>query len=290
MNDVYSIVTSRIIAALEAGAPPWIAPWQEAGSPLPTNHRTNRSYRGINTLLLYAEAQTRGYTDNRWLTFRQAQALDGCVRKGERGTQIVFFKWLDVSEHPAANDEPAQRVVPLLRTFTVFNLDQIDGIARTQAVKPDWVPEDCAEALLAASGAEIRNGGNRACYSPTEDVIRMPPRAWFAEANGYYATALHELTHWTGHPSRCDRPLGRRFGLEAYAFEELVAEMGAAFLCTHCGLQPRLEHASYIDSWLQALRGDKRLIFTAASQAQKAADFITGYVAPVSEVAEQVAA
>lgn len=290
MIDTYAMVTNKVIEALEQGAPPWIAPWSGADSRLPANHLSSRPYRGINILLLGTAASQHGFTENRWLTFRQAATLGGHVRRNERGTAIVFFKWLEQDDEVVVEPGSVKRVVPLLRTFTVFNLDQIEGIDRTPPPAQTWTPAEVVEDLLAKSGASIEFGGNRACYLSDRDVIKLPPPAWFADAGGYYATALHELTHWTGHASRCDRPLGRRFGLEAYAFEELVAEMGAAFLSAYCGLQPRLEHASYIDSWLQALRGDKRLIFTAASQAQKAADFITGYVAPVSEVAEQVAA
>ena len=264
MNDLYASVTERVIAALESGAPPWIAPWSNHGSSLPANFLSGRPYHGINVLLLYGQALAQGYGHSQWLTFRQASELGGRVRKGERGTQIVFFKWLEVDGGVSPDGEMQGRVVPLLRTFTVFNVEQVDGIAPTRPVEPAWLPEERAEDLILRSGAEIRYGGNRACYSPTEDLIRLPPRAWFGDADGYYATALHELTHWTGHPNRCDRPLGKRFGLEAYAFEELVAEMGAAFLCAHCGVRARLEHASYIDGWLQALRGDKRLILNSS--------------------------
>ena len=290
MNDIYAAVTQRVVTALESGTPPWIAPWTDRGTRLPTNHLSNRSYRGINAILLHLEAGLRGYTDNRWLTFRQAATAGGRIRKGEHGTQVVFFKWLDIEEDRAANDAPSHRTVPLLRTFTVFNVDQVDDLAREPEPAPHWSPHERAEALLFGGGAVILHGGNRACYSPSEDVIRLPPRAWFADGDGYYATALHELTHWTGHPARCDRPLGRRFGLEAYAFEELVAEMGAAFLCAHCGLPQRLEHAGYVEHWLEALRGDRRLIFTAASLAQKAADFVTGHLAPAVETSMEVAA
>jgi len=156
--------------------------------------------------------------------------------------------------------------------------------------KPGWQPIGEAEELLYLSGATIRHGGNRAFYSPSEDLIQMPPQSWFPEVEGYYGVALHELTHWTGHPSRLDRQLGRRHGIDAYAFEELIAEMGAAFLCAYCGLPGRLEHASYIDHWLDALKRDKRLIFVAAGAAQKAADYVIGTQAVVPSPVAALAA
>lgn len=286
MNDLYTRVTERIVAALEAGTPPWIVPWRACGPVLPSNFSTGKTYRGINTLLLMAEAADQGYEHRQWLTLRQANQLGGTVRKGERGTTVVFFKWCDAE--PEFEDEHSERrVVPLLRAFTVFNLAQIDGLNLPAAETPLWQPEELAEDLLLGSRARLTHGGNRAFYSPLDDAIHLPPQAWFPDASAYYATALHELTHWTGHPARCNRPLGRRHGLDAYAFEELIAEMGAAFLCAHCRLPARLEHASYIDSWLSALRGDKRLIFVAAGKAQSATDFVlraSGVVpGPVSE-------
>jgi antirestriction protein ArdC len=166
----------------------------------------------------------------------------------------------------------------MLRSYTVFNASQLEFAPERfeLGTAPAWPSIGQAEQLLTESGAVIRHGGNRAFYAPGEDLIQLPPPAWFPEGDGYYATALHELTHWTGHPSRLNRVLGRRHGVEAYAYEELVAEMGAAFLCAHCGVPGRLEHASYIDSWLDALKRDSRLIFVAAGAAQKAADFVLG--------------
>jgi antirestriction protein ArdC len=169
-------------------------------------------------------------------------------------------------------------VIPLLRSFTVFNVDQVEGLPTALApAAPSeqvWDPIDAAEQVIGASGAQVRHGGSRAFYAPGEDLIQMPARSAFSSASDYYATALHELTHWTGHADRCNRVLGKRHGIDAYAFEELVAEMGAAFLTSHCRLPGRLQHDSYIASWLTALRNDKRLIFTAASQAQRAADYL----------------
>ena len=281
-TDLYAVVTARIVAALEAGTPPWSCPWRRSGvDPRPANITTSRLYRGINVLLLNLRCQAEGFNHNRWLTFSQAQGLGARVRRGETGTQIVFFKLHELDAERdlrEERDDAQRRVVPLLRAFTVFNVDQIEGLPEGMAPAPvpraDWEPIEVAERLLDTSGAVIRHGGSKAFYAPGPDVIQMPPTSAFDASGDYYATALHELTHWTGHPSRCNRPLGMRHGIDAYAFEELVAEMGAAFLTDYCGLVGRMQHASYVASWLQALRNDKRLIFGAASLAQKAADFL----------------
>ena len=277
IHDLYASVTQQIITALEAGTPPWVCPWDRGhGCALPANLSTSRPYRGINVLLLNLQQMARGYTLNRWITYSQARALGGCVRRGETGTGIVFFKMMERDE--AANDPGQRRVIPLLRSFTVFNAAQVDGLPEALTAVPappeGWTPIGAADELLARSGAVIRHGGDRAFYRPADDVIQLPLPAVFPQASRYYATALHELTHWTGHPDRCHRPLGRRHGIDAYAFEELIAEMGSAFLTNHCGLPGQLQHASYVASWLAALRNDKRLIFAAASQAQRAADYL----------------
>ena len=290
--DLYAEVTNQIIAALEAGTTPWACPWdREHGSLMPANLTTSRRYRGINVLLLNLRQIAAGYPTNRWLTFQQAHSLGAHVRRGESGTRIVFFKLLERDDVPgaapdgitagrfqAANDEPSRKVIPLLRSFTVFNEAQVEGLPAhltwPTAPQPEGDTHAAAEALLSRSGAVIQHGGNRAFYSPSLDLIQMPPVEFFVNFERYYSTALHELTHWTGHPGRCSRALANRQHIEAYAFEELVAEMGSAFLSSHCGLQGQLHHASYIASWLQALRNDKRLVFSAASLAQKAMDFL----------------
>lgn len=289
IHDLYASVTQQVITALEAGTPPWVCPWDRGhGTALPANLSTSRPYRGINVLLLNLQQMARGYTLNRWITFQQARALGGCVRRGETGTGIVFFKMMERDE--AANDPGTRRVIPLLRSFTVFNAAQVDGLPEALTAVPappeGWTPIGAAEELLTRSGAVIRHGGDRAFYRPADDVIQLPLQVMFPQACHYYATALHELTHWTGAPGRCNRVLSSRAHIEAYAFEELVAEMGAAFLSSHCGLPGELQHASYIESWLTALRSDKRLIFTAASLAQKAADFLL----PVPETTPAVQA
>lgn len=220
-------------------------------------------------------------------------ALGAQVRRGEEGTPVVFFKMLEV-EGAAAScvDDDAgidRKVVPLLRAFTVFNAAQIEGLPSEllpAPSAPDWSPLAAAEEVLLHSGALIHHGGVQAYYSPLKDVIWLPEPTRFTCAEDYYRVALHELTHWSGHAARCNRPLQGRQHIEAYAFEELVAEMGSAFLCGHCGLPASLQHASYVDHWLQALRNDRRLIFTAAALAQKASDYLlAALVQPEAEMA-----
>ena len=282
LSDLYQSVTAQIIAALEAGTPPWICPWHRVDDDAsPANITTGKRYRGVNVLLLNMQLMGRGFARNRWLTFNQALALGGLVRRGEHGTPIVFFKMHDAAadEQRAAPDaDGARRVIPMLRSFTVFNVDQVEHLpASMQSTEPSaqpWDADVAAESLLAASGARIQHGGSRAFYRPGDDVIQLPSAAAFESASDYYGVALHELTHWTAHPARCNRQLSGRASIDAYAFEELIAEMGSAFLTNHCRLPGQLQHASYIASWLAALRNDKRLIFTAASQAQKAADYL----------------
>jgi antirestriction protein ArdC len=280
MQDLYQKVTDQIVHVLEQGTPPWESPW-ENHTALPGNLATGKPYRGINILLLMMEAMDKGYPDSRWLTLKQANELGGRIRKGEHGTGIVFFKLKEIEDQEdrhGFDDPPPKKVVPMLRSYIVFNASQVDFLPERFQLgqKPAWQPIGEAEELLYLSGATVRHGGNRAFYSPKDDLIQLPPQAWFADVERYYGVALHELTHWTGHPSRLNRELGRRHGIDAYAFEELVAEMGAAFLCAHCGLPARLEHASYIESWLDALKRDKRLIFVAAGKAQAAADYVIG--------------
>lgn len=292
--DMYQRITDKMVAALEQGTPPWVAPWQDHTA-IPSNLLTGKPYRGINVLMLHLEALDQGYPDSRWLTLKQANELGGRIRKGEHGAPIVFFtlKEIEGEADTQGFDDPApKKVVPLLKSYIVFNASQVDFLPERFQLgqKPAWQPIGEAEELLYLSGAKIRHGGNRAFYSPADDLIQMPPPAWFPEVERYYGVALHELTHWTGHPSRLDRPLGRRHGIDAYAFEELVAEMGAAFLCAHCGLPARMEHASYIDSWLDALRRDKRLIFVAAGAAQKAVDYVIGAQAIVPSPVAALAA
>ena len=302
MNDLYTRITDKIVTQLQAGTIPWIRPWSGDDDPFPRNALSQRPYRGINTILLGLETQLQGYASNEWLTFRQAHQLGATVRRGASSTPIIWYElrvvekadeaFVHAAEDPAP---PDKRFFPLIKAFNVFNLDQIDGLpehVRPSEVRPPaWDPCLKAEQIIEGSGAEIRHSGFRAFYSPPNDLIYLPARSAFKDEAGYYGTALHELAHWTGHGSRLGRKLGRRFGESAYAMEELVAEMSAAFLSAHCRLEGRLQHASYIASWLEVLERDARAVFVAAAQAQKAADYLleqAGLRAP-AEVVPQAA-
>jgi len=285
--DLYAATTARIVAALEQGVAPWVRPWSTGVDTLPMNAQTGRAYRGINVVLLAMESQRQGYALDRWLTYRQAAELGAQVRRGEQGSTVVFWRLKKFDATADAypqerEDDVPERVIPLLRAYTVFNVAQVDGLPSKvhAAAKPTWEPEARADELLLMSGASIHHGGPVACYRPAVDDIQLPPRGRFPTAASYYGTALHELTHWTAHPKRCDRQLGKRFGDDAYAAEELIAEMGAAFLCAHCRIDGQLEHASYVDHWLRVLRTDKRAVFVAATKAQQASDFVLKLAQP----------
>lgn len=281
--DIHTRITNQIIAQLEAGVRPWVQPWK-AGAPVsrPLRH-DGTPYSGINILLLWSEAVERGYLRPTWMTFRQALALGAHVRKGERGATVVYANQIIREEADEAGQAVEQRI-PFLKAYTVFNLDQIDGLPERYALQlqPTINPEvriGAAEAFFRACGADIRHGGGSAFYAPGPDFVQMPAYESFQDAQSYYATLGHEMIHWTRHSSRLDRDLGRqRHGDEGYAREELVAELGAAFLCADLGLalEPREDHAAYIASWLEVLRGDKRFIVSAAAHAQRAVAWLHG--------------
>ncbi|MFZ3006014.1 MAG: zincin-like metallopeptidase domain-containing protein [Phenylobacterium sp.] len=282
--DLYSRVTNAIIADLENGVRPWTKPWSAehlAGKISRPLRSTGQPYSGINVILLWAESIARGFTAPIWITFRQALALGGHVRKGEHGSTVVYANLLTRTE-AGENGQDVERQVPFLKAYTVFNVDQVESLpAHFYAVaepKLDAAQRiDNADAFFAATGADIRHGGNQAYYALQPDQVQMPPFECFGDPEGYYATLAHECTHWTRHPTRLDRDFGRkRWGDDGYAREELVAELGAAFLCADLGLalEPRADHASYIASWLEVLKDDRRFIFTAAAHAQRAADFL----------------
>lgn len=281
--NLYDEVTGRIIAELEAGRRPWVQPWGNAGGAgpgLPRNALTARSYSGVNVLILWGAVIAEGYPSQSWLTFRQAQAAGGRVRKGERGTGVVFAdRFIPKGEaERARREEDDARAIPFLKRFTVFNVAQCEGLRPGLAADPAPLPEreivPVAESVIAASGADFRIGGNRAFYVPALDYVQVPPQPAFFQQIDYYRTALHELTHWTGHASRLARDLSGRFGSDKYAREELAAEMGSAFLCAALGIVPTVRHADYLGHWLGVLRADNRAIFRAASAASKAADYL----------------
>jgi antirestriction protein ArdC len=271
-------------------------PWHRSGEGLnrPVNIDTNNAYRGINVVSLWASAQARGFGTGTWGTYRQWQNNGAQVRKGEKASLVVFYKEFDVEE-TTDDGETEQGKRLMARASWVFNADQVDGYTAPAVPEPkDPVQAlDRAERFIAGTGAIVHHGGSRAFYRPSDDIIQMPERERFlgtetsSATESYYATLLHELTHWTGHGRRCDRQFGKRFGDDAYAMEELVAELGAAFLCADLGvtLEPRPDHAAYIDNWLTVLKADKKAIFTAASQAAKATDYLGGLQSAETEEA-----
>ncbi len=287
--DLYEGVTQAIIAAIEAGVGEYRMPWNArlcfgAAASVPCNPVGRYGYKGINILSLWCSQQARSYPTTEWATFRQWQSVGAQVRKGEKGTLTVFYKPVVADNRDGADDDAqssSRRFVA--RAAYVFNSAQVDGYTPTTAPPlPEIERHDKADELIAASNAAIHHGGPNACYLPSRDEIRLPPPGAFHSSAGYYGVALHELTHWTGHQSRCARDLRGRFGTEAYAMEELIAELGAAFLAAEIGLdaEPRIDHARYIESWLKVLRNDKRAIFTAAAKASDAAVFLKSRRAP----------
>lgn len=291
-QDVYERVTNTILADLEKGVRPWFKPWnaEHAAGRITRPLRANgQPYRGINVLMLWGAACECGYAAPIWMTFKQAQELGGHVRKGEKGNLVVYANTITKTE-TGENGEEQERDIPFMKGYTVFNVEQVEGLPAhfyALAERPaDPVARiEAAERFFAATGADIRHGGNQAFYSPTEDRIQMPPFEAFREAEAYYATLAHEMTHWTKGKGRLDRDFGRkRFGDAGYAMEELVAELGAAFVCADLEIspEPRAEHAAYIDHWLKVLKADKRAIFSAAAHAQRAADYLGG-LQPVEE-------
>lgn len=281
-TDTYQQITDRIIAALEAGTLPWEKPWRTAGAlTMPHNPLSGTRYRGVNPLILWMAELERGYSSAQWATYKQIEAAGGQVRKGEHGEHVVLWKWIEAGEADAGADteEGTSRRRAILKRYTVFNVDQVDGLdhLRAPAAPCTWNPIERADATIKATGASITHSGSRAFFRPGTDEVYLPPRDTFVDAVGYYDTALHELTHWTGHRSRLARDLGGRFGTEQYAAEELVAEMGSAYTCAALGIEYTTQHAAYIAAWLRILKNDKRAIFTAAAAAQKAADWLLQY-------------
>lgn len=270
-QTIYQSVTDKIIEQLEKGATPWIKPWR-VDSTADKNINSQKAYQGINRLLLGISAMCSGYTTPVWGSFKQWQALGANVRKGEKGTQIVFFSPV-TKENKQTGEKEAYNV---LKAYWVFNAEQVDGIT-IQAPSVDNAPFnaiDHAEQVLTNSGAAISHGGDAAFYVPSKDRIQLPHKSAFENEGSYYATAFHELTHWSGHETRCNRNLKGKFGNSEYAFEELVAEMGAAFLCAENRIPGELRHAGYIGHWLKCLRDDSKAVFKAAALAQKAVDYI----------------
>ena len=285
--SIYETITNQIVAAIEEGAGLYKMPWHRARADItnPVNVTSGRSYRGLNVITLWMIAEAKQYGSGTWATYQQWQEKGAQVRKGEKSASVFFCRnlseWQDGGEQPrgADADEDGSRARFVARAYNVFNAEQVDGF------EPPAVPELSeeeriarAEAFFAAIPAKISDG-NKACYIPSQDRVEMVPFGRFREAKGYYSVLAHELSHWSGAKHRLDRDLSGRFGSESYAIEELVAELGAAFIAGQLGLpsEPRTDHAPYIASWLKVLKSDSRAIFTAASKAQAAADYLAGF-------------
>jgi antirestriction protein ArdC len=305
--DVYQAITDKIIAELERGVAPWLAPWNSskaiklgggdaAHGWQPRNALSGRRYNGINVLLCWLHMNEFGLdsTNAQYMTYRQAQGLGGHIKAGSKACQIVL--WKDAVRTETVDGQQVKRKYLYATSYNVFHIQQTEGVelpALPEAVQPVGLTDDNAwSEFIAATKCDLRHGGDRAYYAMQADYIQMPVAASFRSAEHYKATALHELTHWTGHKDRMAREFGRRFGDNAYAVEELVAEMGAAFLCADHGIaNPEMRHAAYIETWLRALRGDNCVIITASSQASKAAQYIDALVTGASAPAvEQIAA
>jgi antirestriction protein ArdC len=292
-RDVYARVTSQIATAIENGLTGnWRMPWHTSGKYAfsPINVVSKKPYRGINTVCLWAAAQAKGYEDGSWGTYQQWQERGAHVRKGEKATLVVFWKFAHDSAESDDGEAPKASGSHLLftRGYSVFNAAQVDGYTPKPDAERSLLGRIAqAEEFFSAVGADVRHGGNQAFYAPLTDHIQMPPFQAFRESAGYYSVLAHEHTHWTANASRCNRELGKRFGDAAYAAEELIAELGAAFTCAHLGLStvPREDHAQYIQSWLKVLRTDSRAIFTAASKAQQATDWLIARAGDLAEVA-----
>jgi len=285
-QDVYTRITNTIIADLEQGVRTWMKPWNAgntAGRIVRPLRHNGVPYTGINILMLWAESVANGFTSPAWMTYRQAEALDAHVRKGEKGSLVVYANSITRTEEDDKGEE-SEREIHYMKGYTVFNVEQIEGLPDIYYAKPEvnTTPVERiehAESFFAATKADIRYRGDRAYYSAEGDYIQMPVIEAFKDAESFYSTLGHECAHWTKHPSRLNRDFGRKqFGDEGYAREELVAELASAFLCADLGITPEVrdDHASYIAEWLTVLKNDKRAIFTAASHAQKAVDYLHG--------------
>src|ERR1700730_8656872 len=284
-TSLYQEITDKIIAELEQGRVPWVQPWAGVSAPLglPCNAATARPYSGINILILWIACAEHGFSGQNWLTFRQALKIGGHVRKGEKGTTVVyadrFVPYRERTRAEEAGDEP--EAIPFLKRFTVFNADQCDDLPADIAPPPAPMNETLilpqAEALIRATGADIRIGGNRAFYVPSADYIQVPPPSAFFEPINFHRTLCHELGHWSGAEHRLNRDLSGDFGTSSYAREELVAEMTGAFVCAALSIVPTVRHADYLANWIDVLREDDRAIIRAASAASKAADYLLAF-------------
>ena len=273
--DIKQEVTDRIVAALEGGTAPWVKNWN-GGTALgmPSNLSTGNAYRGVNVPLLWMARADQNFTSDEWSTYKQAAAKGGQVRKGSTGTRIIFWRIID----KGVDENGKEQKMFLLRQYTVFNRDQIDGLPEVEVVEVSEVERHArADAMIAAAGAKVAYGSSSASYSPTGDNIQMPAIEQFDDEGSFYSTLIHEHAHWTGHPTRLDRDLSGGFGSSAYGGEELIAELASAFVCATLGIEGELQHEEYIGSWIKTMKADKNALFGAMSKAAKAADFLTDF-------------
>lgn len=293
-RDICAEITAKLVEQLEKGVAPWIQPWSGDGGikslgGLPRNALTGKTYHGANILVLWSA----GFSDPRWLTFQQALTLGGFVRKGEKGQTICWWSpvsYKDKEDTETKEDGTAPKTRLVCRSYTVFNVSQCDGLKLDGEQEGTEKPEivgDIADKIAEKVGAKVIFGGDEAKYSPVLDRIKMPIPSTFKDIGAYNSIFLHELTHWTGHPTRCNREFGKRFGNRAYAFEELVAEIGSAFACARLGITGTLQHAEYLQEWASVLKGDKHAIFTAAREAEKACNLLVPEEAKDAEESEE---
>ena len=286
--DIHQHITNQIVAAIERGAGEFRLPWHASGGSItqPKNVASKKHYRGVNIVALWAASEQNGFDSGLWGTYRQWAEAGAQVRRGEKSSYVVFYKEIEVAGVTSGQDTETDKRL-FARATPVFAAEQVDGYDLSVTTNPNPMESiEAADAFVIATGASVSHGGTRAYYRPSTDSIQLPSRESFVgtatstAAEAYYSTLLHELTHWTSHEQRCNRQLGKRFGDNAYAMEELVAELGAAFLCSEIGItaEPRLDHAQYLASWLSVLKADKRAIFTAASKASEATAWLCNSV------------
>lgn len=299
-RDLYQTITNHIVGAIEHGAEKYEMPWHRGGitQARPANALTGRRYQGINVLSLWVSAQRNGFSSGFWGTYKQWNALGAQVRKGEKSSLVVFYKQIERERENQDTGEQETKTYLYARSFSVFNADQADGWKPSEGRKKSQIDTRTrAQLFIGNTGARIEHGGDQAYYRPKDDYIQMPELCRFTgtktstPTEGYYGTLLHELTHWTGHKHRLARDFTGRFGEESYAMEELVAEIGSAFLCADLGVTntPREDHAAYVAQWLSVLQRDKKAIFSAASKAQQAAEYLTACQTATEETQVAVA-
>lgn len=283
MQDNYQIITDAVLELMEKHGKDWTKPWQAQASLGHCNVQSGKPYNGTNIFLLAVSAMKQGFVSNEWGTFKQWQNKKAKVKKGQKGTKIIFFDKIKIED----KDTQEEKLIPMLKGFTVFNADQVEGYESkpVQPITETKARHDRSEALISATGADIRFGGDRAFYVPSEDFVQMPILEDFkgtdtsSDVEAYYSTMFHELTHWTGAKGRMDRKMIGKFGSNAYAFEELIAELGAVFVTCQIGINivPRADHAKYLNGWLEVIKNDKRAMVKAFAQSQKASDFILSF-------------